>query len=149
MLNNKGFSIMLVLLLLGIISILGSAFMMMSRLDLNFTGAMKNYDKLFNLADGACGMGYNKISRKNPVDPGNWVGTNKASEGPFYNQLPEQNIGTYTVTLWFQGMTPSDRKLSGEQIGEKHGEYWTGEGRANKFTGSIMVEAAVFLKRAN
>ncbi|MGO9116399.1 MAG: hypothetical protein ACLQPD_02185 [Desulfomonilaceae bacterium] len=51
--HDKGFSIVLVLLLLGIISILGSALMMMSRQDLNFTGAIKNYDKLFNLADGA------------------------------------------------------------------------------------------------
>ena len=39
--NNKGYSILLVMMILGIMSLVGSALILMSRLDLNFTGALK------------------------------------------------------------------------------------------------------------
>ena len=54
--NNRGYAIIVVLLILGLISILGASFLTMTRVDINFTGAAKNYDVLSNLADGACSI---------------------------------------------------------------------------------------------
>jgi len=148
--NDKGFSIMLVLLLLGIISILGSALIMMSRFDLNFTGAIKNYDKLFNLADGACGIAYNHITLTGgPSDPGNFRGTGPARMGPLYNSLPEQSIGSYSVFVVIQAYEHSARSSPGWEAGTGSGgdgyylEDWTGEGNATRSMGFLMVESAV------
>jgi hypothetical protein len=154
--NDKGYSIVLVLLILGVISLMGSALMMMSRLDLNFTGAVKNYDKLFNLADGACGIAYNDLKLADR-DPDDYRGTAPARIGPLYNTLPEQPIGNYTVYQVLQGFDDSARHQSGWEAGSGSGSEgyhmldWTGEGRAVRFLGlgSLMVEAALLKHKRN
>ena len=59
--NDRGYAIIVVLLILGLTSILGVGLLTMTRLDTNFTGSSKNYDMLSNLADGACSIAYNDI----------------------------------------------------------------------------------------
>jgi hypothetical protein len=147
--NNKGYSIVLVLLILGVLSLLGSALMIMTRTDLNFTGAVKNYDKLFNLADGACGIAYNDI-RLSDREPRNYRGTGSIRIGPFY-QLSEQPIGNYSVYEVFQGFDDSARRQSGFEAGSGSGSegyhmlFWTGEGQAARYLGlgTLMVESAL------
>ncbi len=150
--NDKGFSIVLVLLLLGLISILGSALMMMSRSDLNFTGAIKNYDKLFNLADGACGIAFNDISLADR-DPDGYTGTAPAKINLSQYNSSEQSIGSYNVVVVLQGFDDSARSQPGWEAGTGSGgdgyqiQDWTGEGHATRFLGSLMVEAAVLKHR--
>ncbi|MGB6065138.1 MAG: hypothetical protein WBG50_10030 [Desulfomonilaceae bacterium] len=79
--NDKGYAVVIVLLFLGVISLLGVGLMEMSRLDLQFTGAIKNYNKLFNLADGACGMAFNDMKTGTIADPG-YTGAAGLSSGP-------------------------------------------------------------------
>jgi len=148
--NNKGYSIVLVLLILGVISLLGSALMVMTRTDMNFTGAVKNYDKLFNLADGACGIAYNDI-RLSDREPANYRGTGPSRLGPLYNALPEQPIGNYSVYEVLQGFDDSARHQSGFEAGSGSGSegyhmlFWTGEGQATRYLGlgTLMVESAL------
>ncbi len=148
--NDKGYSIVLVLLILAVISLMGSALMMMSRLDINFTGAVKNYDKLFNLADGACGIAYNDLQAADR-DPGDYTGTGPARVGPLYNNLPENPIGNYSVFEVLQGFDDSSRHQAGFGIGQGSGgegyhlQFWSGEGHAGRYLGSLMVEVT-FLK---
>jgi len=147
--NDKGFSIVVVLLLLGVISILGSALMMMSRLDLNFTGAIKNYDKLFNLADGACGMAFNDlISQERNTGYLGIPGSPSNSIGPFFNTLSEQPSGTYWVMEVLQGQnttTPPGYELGEAGGGGYYTENWTGEGHAQRLAGSIVGGAGTSL----
>ncbi len=154
--NDKGFSIVLVLLLLGIISILESALIMMSRVDLNFTGALKNYDKLFNLADGACGIAYSDL-RMNDRDPDDYTGQGPARIGPaiLKYDLPEQPIGTYNVFVVLQTFDDSGRSQPGFELGTGSGgdgyhiQDWTGEGHAVRNVGTLMVESAILKHRRN
>ena len=158
--NDKGYSIVLVLLILGVISLLGSALMMMSQLDLNFTGAVKNYDKLFNLADGACGISYNDLKLSDRIDsytgqiawdPVAQKNTKASRIGPLYDKLPEEHIGNYKVYEVLQGYDDSARHQAGWEAGSGSGSEgyhmldWSGEGRAFRFRslGSLMVEVAL------
>ncbi len=154
--NNKGYSIVLVLLILGVISLAGSALMLMTQMDTNFTGAVKNYDKLFNLADGACGIAYNDI-RLSDRDPGNYRGTGAARLGPLYNKLSEQPIGNFSVYEVLQGFDDSARRQAGFEAGSGSGSegyhmlFWTGEGHAARYLGlgTLMVESAVLKHKRN
>ncbi len=156
--NDKGYSIVIVLLILGVIGLVGSGLMMMSRLDLNFTGAIKNYDKLFNLADGACGIAYNDLKLADRLDsytgrlvwdPVAQKNTKASRLGPLYDKLPEQPIGNYQVYVVLQGFDDSARHQAGWEAGSGSGSEgyhmldWTGEGRASRRLGSLMVESAV------
>ena len=134
--NNRGYAIILVLLILAVISIMGAFLMTMSRLDMNLTAAVKNYDVLFNLADGACGIAFNDLRINERIPP---VPT-------LFNQLPEQNIGNYSVseTLQAINVNPAGWELGqAGQGGGYHQEYWTGQGIANRVMGSLVVEVAV------
>jgi hypothetical protein len=144
--NNKGYSVLLVMMLLGIMSLVGSGLILMSRLDLNFTGALRNYDKMFNLADGACGMGYNDLCLVE--HPTNFTRRGPAPYGPICNNLPEQGIGNYNVMLWEQDYDDDPSHLPGLPP-NYHIEMWTGEGRAVKQTGTLMVESSMYRVRPN
>ena len=143
--NDRGYAVILVLLILAVISILGSALLTMSRLDMNFTGALKNYDMLFNLADGACGMAYNDlITQERTSGFTGQSGTGRI--GPLFNQLAEQPVGTYSVYEVLQGYNtnaPPGFEIGAGGQGGYYTENWTGEGHATRQLGSLMVEVAV------
>ena len=134
--NNRGYAIITVLLILGLISILGAGLLTMSRLDINFTGAAKNYDVLFNLADGACSIAYNDIVF-------NGVSTNKnyqSSEG----YIGSSNVlASYNVLETVQVNTTAPPGYELGQGGGYYTEQWTGQGIASKGVGSLMVEVAI------
>jgi hypothetical protein len=143
--NDRGYAVVLVLLILAVISILGSGLMTMSRLDMNFSGAVKNYDMLFNLADGACGMSFNDLLNQERTT--GFTGASGSGRiGPLFNQLPEQFAGSYSVYEVLQGYNtnaPPGYELGSAGQGGYYTEDWTGEGHANRQMGSLMVEVAV------
>jgi len=164
--NNKGYSVVLVLLILGVISIMGSALMTMSQLDINFSSAIKNYDTLFNLADGACSMAFNDLKIADREEQASFTGrtaydpltqkeTTAARLGPFYNTLSEGSYGNYAVYELLQGYDDSAKDQAGWEAGPGsggqgyHEEFWTGEGRATRNMGSLMVEAATTKRKRN
>jgi Tfp pilus assembly protein PilX len=64
--SEKGSAVALVLLVLGVISLIGVAALLQSRLDLRFATALQSYDKMFNLADGASKLSLEYLRDKNP-----------------------------------------------------------------------------------
>ncbi|MGO9566850.1 MAG: PilX N-terminal domain-containing pilus assembly protein [Desulfomonilaceae bacterium] len=174
--NDRGYAVVIVLLFLAVISFLGVGLMQMSRLDLQFTGAVKNYNKLFNLADGACGIAFNDLKIADheeqvyytgpaplgsgpaavTVPPSNTTDADSASPVPNPNSYPfpgkQQNIGKYYVNEVIQGYNDSAKAQPGWEAGQGSGgsgyhmENWTGEGHASRNQGNLIVEAAT-LKR--
>ncbi len=66
--SQKGSAVALVLLVLGVISLIGVAALLQSRLDLRFATALQSYDKMFNLADGASKLSFEYINAQ-PAEP--------------------------------------------------------------------------------
>jgi hypothetical protein len=66
--SQKGSAVALVLLILGVISLIGVAALLQSRLDLRFATALQSYDKMFNLADGAAKLSLAYITIQ-PAEP--------------------------------------------------------------------------------
>jgi len=145
--NNRGYSVVLVLLILAVISLLGSASLIMSRLDTNFTGAAKNYDVLFNLADGACSIAFNDIMSRERSIAGPKGASGSIRIGPLFNQLAEKSIGNYYVYEVWHPSPPqgTSSAVPGWEIGAEgfSPEFWTGEGHASRLLGSLMVEVAI------
>ncbi len=161
--NERGYAVLLVMLLLGMVTLIGVTLMTMSRLDLKLTGAMKNYDKMFNLADGACGMSFNDLkvndresqtSYIGPLDP-NIAGSGPQQIGPLNTspaQSSEQNVGTYKVYETLQTFDDSSKHQPGWEAGPVSGggyymEDWTGQGNAYRQTGMLMVEQATVKRK--
>jgi len=59
--NNKGSIIVIVLMVLGIVSLLGVTLISQSKLDLQFSSSVGNYDRMFGLADGAAAYALRSI----------------------------------------------------------------------------------------
>jgi len=55
--SQKGSAILIVLMVLGVIGMMGVALMIQSRLDLQFSSSVRNYDRMFSAADGAAALG--------------------------------------------------------------------------------------------
>jgi hypothetical protein len=60
--NNRGSAVAIVLMVLAVISLLGVGLLTQSRLDVRLTSAIKSYDKMFSLADGASAIAFNDIT---------------------------------------------------------------------------------------
>ncbi len=133
--NNQGYAVVIVLLFLGVISLLGVGLMQMSRLDLQFTGAIKNYNKLFNLADGACGIAFNDLKNSNVPDPPSYTGAGPLNSGPQVRSIPTTNTSDADSTSpvpnpsqypfpgkeGVNGLTPSS---TGPSIGKYYVNEW-------------------------
>jgi Tfp pilus assembly protein PilX len=151
--NEKGNVIALVLLILAVVSLVGAGALMMSRYDLRFTGALKSYDKGFNLADGGATVGYRDLAKRdreqaqsmtadyttNPptpfiiychcVDPGNCASeTAKATCA----RCIDRAAGNYDVTLQIVDYRTSSTLQPGWEAGSFYNEYWNGSGVASR-----------------
>ena len=71
--SEKGSAVALVLLVLGVISLIGVAALLQSRLDLRFATALQSYDKMFNLADGSAKLSLAYIRIQNPEAKGDFI----------------------------------------------------------------------------
>jgi hypothetical protein len=144
--NDRGYAVVLVLLFLGVISLLGVGLLQMSRLDFKFTGAVKNYNKLFNLADGSCGMAFNDLKIADREQQVYYTGPAPLGSGPATVQFDptkyttdadstiptpnpnaypypgkQQNIGKYYVNEVFQGFDDSAKNQPGWEAGPGSG----------------------------
>ena len=61
-------------MILGVVSLIGVGLMSMSRLDIKFSAAIRNYDKMFNLADGANALAVKDLKTKDREDQTSFVG---------------------------------------------------------------------------
>ncbi|MGO9116398.1 MAG: hypothetical protein ACLQPD_02180 [Desulfomonilaceae bacterium] len=97
-------------------------------------------------------MAFNDLSFADR-DPRDYTGNAPSRMGPYYNSLPEQSIGSYSVFEVLQGYNDSAKSQPGWEAGTGSGgdgyymQYWTGEGHATRYLGFLMVEVAVLKYR--
>lgn len=151
--NERGNVIALVLLILAVVSLVGAGALMMSRYDLKFTGALKSYDKGFNLADGGATVSYRDLAKRdreqglalksdyrtNPpaaltiychcVNPANCATeTAKATCA----RCIDRAAGNYDVTLQIIDYRTASTLQPGWEAGSYYNEFWNGNGVATR-----------------
>ena len=143
MVNNRGSAVALVLMILAVVSLIGVGLISLSRVDVKLTAALKGYDKVFGLADGACTRAfYYMSSMGNQEEKLTFLGTGVAGT---QNRLPdiytgtEPQAGTYSASLVLEGYTT---KPQPGWSTEYYPEYWIGEGTATRLTGALTIEAS-------
>jgi hypothetical protein len=137
--NSNGSAMTLVLLILGAVSLIGVGMMTLSRVNTQFTGAIINYDKMFNLADGASVMAFSDLKIRRRED--SFLGTTAAGmriDNIFQESV--QRVGDYSASLILWGY--SSKYVPGNAAGEYYPEYWTGEGRGQRVRSQLFVESA-------
>ena len=85
--NNNGSAMFLVVMILGVVSLIGVGLMSMSRLDIKFSAAIRNYDKMFNLADGANALAVKDLKTKDREDQTSFVGASTRKDSLYSPSL--------------------------------------------------------------
>jgi hypothetical protein len=146
--NNRGSAIALVLMILAVVSLIGVGLISLSRMDVKFTAALKSYDKMFNLADGASTRAFYDLKSRDREQDTNFVGKSVRLDNIYPNPLDstkpptEPLVGDYSVNLILDGY--STEPSSGWELGTRgyYQEYWIGEGQGIRTSGQLVIEAA-------
>jgi hypothetical protein len=156
--NNNGSAMVLVVMILGVVSLIGVGLMSMSRLDIKFSAAIRNYDKMFNLADGANALAVKDLKTMNRQEQANFVGASTRKQTPWASVetsppntpvAPTDNIysanltgyGGYYTSLILEGY--STEALPGWEAGTRGYQhvFWIGEGRGIVSKNQSIIEA--------
>ena len=136
MIDNRGSAVAIVLMILAVVSLAGVALLTQSRLDIRLTSSIKNYDKLFSLADGGSTISFQDLRTQNRelqypnnnqvalytnqrvwLDPGN----TKYSE-----------VGTYSADGILHGYSTDPRDSQGWDVSQYYPEFWIGRGSGQR-----------------
>jgi hypothetical protein len=123
--NDTGYAVVIILLFLAVTSLLGVGLLQMSRLDLQFTGAVKNYNKLFNLADGACSMAFNDLKIADHEEQVYYTGPAPLGSGPAAVTVPTTNTTDADSPLYNPNTSPYSYPFPGKQ--QNIGKYYINE----------------------
>jgi hypothetical protein len=137
--NSKGTAITLVLLILAAVSLIGVGLMTLSRVNTQFTGAIINYDKMFNLADGAGAMAFRDLTIRRRDDQFLGVVPGGMRIDNIF-QGTEQSVGDYRASLIMWGYTT--QAPPGYEQGAYYPEYWSGEGRGQRVRSQLLVDVS-------
>lgn len=138
--KERGMAVALVLLILAVVSLLGAGLMVQSIMNTRFSSAQKNYDKMFNLADGGATYGYNKIQLMTV-----------ASYDTEVIQYPVGNNTLVTVGQWsssvtIRGYSVNAQDFPGWELGPESGfhvEFWTVEGLGARSAAGAVAQSVV------
>jgi hypothetical protein len=135
--NETGSAVVIVLLFLGIVSVVGAGLMLQTKLDNQFTVAVKSVDSLRDVASTAAGVAFRNIPEFVPDPP---EGTTDLTD-PIVAASGEDTVerNKYKWRVVFMGIGPSTSKaMAGEEIGAgSYGTYgtsgylafWSADGR--------------------
>jgi hypothetical protein len=152
--NNRGSAIALVLMILAVVSLIGVGLIALSRVDVKFSAALKSYDKMFNLADGATTRAFydlRKVDREGTPDMnylGSGVTGNVDSMQVYWGS--EVGVGDYYSTVLLDGY--SSEPSAGWELGKGtgyHQQFWVGQGTGKRTSGQLLIEAAVTKTKQN
>lgn len=144
--NEKGSAVVVVLLFLGIVSMIGAGLMLQSRLDVQFTSAVKGVDTQGSIADNAASIAFKKIPFSVPSSGASVVATDS---GVSRQQI--QKVGSYSWRVIYVDRAPSTPYTAGFEMaaggggsygGNYYAAYWVAEG-TGRTAGSGDAEARV------
>jgi Tfp pilus assembly protein PilX len=157
----QGNVIAIVLLILAVVSIAGVGSLTISRYDIKFTSASKNYDRGFSLADGAAVMAYQDLkthdreqssSFTDPANPAppfiigcpctDWSQCKDATSRKTCTKCMPTTSGDYLVQLQLMGYSTAPQLSVGWESSGYYAEYWSGYG-ASTPTNTTLYSAGV------
>jgi hypothetical protein len=112
--NEQGNVIAIVLLFLAVVSIAGIGSLMLTRYDMKFSSAYKNYDKSFSLSDGAAVTAYQDL-RTHDREQSAVLTDPKHPPAPFIVGCP--------CVDWTQCKNASTRKTCARCVPVSSGDY--------------------------
>ena len=149
--NNRGSAIAIVLLVLGLVSLLGVALIMQSRMDLQLTASLRSFDMMFGLADGGSSVCFNDLYTRNreavigsttatwtyDVVPTQTVEVSRTST--YDSQTHKTVLGQYKAQVMFTGYSTNPADAAGWDVNSYFPEYWLGRGEGSRavFAGSL------------
>ncbi|MFC1833153.1 hypothetical protein ACFL2Q_00280 [Thermodesulfobacteriota bacterium] len=141
--NQKGAAIAMVLLLLGVISVVGAALILQNKLDIRFSSALKNVDRMLGMADGAASKSFYRLPDMENKSIGS--GRDPIEIADSNVKTPVTNVkvagrGTYSYRAIYMGqaegsqcpgdeVSAGDGGYSGGSIANPNArQYWLAEG---------------------
>ncbi|MBM3298980.1 MAG: hypothetical protein FJY85_03400 [Deltaproteobacteria bacterium] len=144
--NERGAAIAIVLLILGMVSLIAAGLMVQRQFDSYFTMAQTNYEKMFNMADGAALVAYTKVGIKESVgyQGGQTSETVYTSTGQ-----GQDRVGSWTSRTILKGYDTDPSLLSGWELGTAEGyhvQFWVAEGTAARANAAgPAADSAVYI----
>jgi hypothetical protein len=133
--NERGAAIAIVLLILGVVSLIAAGLMVQRQFDSYFTMAQTNFDKMFNLADGAALVAFTKVGLKESVE---YSGGQSAETVYTSTGQGQDQVGEWTSRTIMKGYDTDPTLLSGWELGTAEGyhvQFWVAEGTASRVAG--------------
>ncbi|MEJ2718368.1 MAG: pilus assembly PilX N-terminal domain-containing protein [Deltaproteobacteria bacterium] len=130
MIDNRGSAVALVLLILAVVSLAGVALMTQSRLDIRLTSSIKNYDKMFSLADGGSTISFQDLLSHNRELQ--YPNNNTLA---LYTSQPVTGVpeaGKYSSKLILNGYSTSPQDSAGWDVSQYYPEFWIGRGKGKR-----------------
>jgi hypothetical protein len=140
--NERGVALALVVLILGIVSLIVAGVVVQRQFDARFGAAQTNYNRMFNLADGAAALAFSYVGLKESVE---------YTEGQTITETVQQGttsqVGGWSAQTMFKGYE-TDYQDCGEgyEIGSGgegfYRQFWIAQGTSNR-TGSWVAAGDV------
>jgi hypothetical protein len=173
--DESGNIIALVMLILAVISLVGAGALLMSRYDVRYTGALRSYDTVFNLADGATTLSYKYLGRhkSDQALTGESAVTSKSNIKPPTPQTIfcqcknssecsstppvtcpsgrciDKSAGDFQSQIQFvPPINDNVKYMQGYEPNSVYIQYWNGVGAANRGHGQLVTTTDVNLSNA-
>ncbi|MEW6141120.1 MAG: hypothetical protein AB1733_23090 [Thermodesulfobacteriota bacterium] len=127
--NERGAAIAIVLLILGLVSLIAAGLLVQRKFDNYFNLAQLNYERLFNLADGAASLAFTQIGLKESVAYGGGTSRWRVYDGE------QKNIGDWDSWMTLKGYETDPQMLKGWELGTAEGyhvQFWVAEGTGKR-----------------
>lgn len=141
--NEKGIGIVIVLMVLTVVSLAGAGLLIQSRLDTVLTGAQRNHNRLFNVADGAASLGYTKVGVSESPDF-----LAESSLKSIWSAQDAGAFGTWGASVGVRGYDTHPELLAGWELGSDSGyhvEFWVAEGTCTRVSAGTGALSAVYM----
>ena len=132
--NERGAAIAIVLLILGVVSLVAAGLLVQRRFDNYFNVAQANYERMFNLADGAASLAFTQVGVKESVQFSGGQGTELVFSSKKETGFDETHAGTWESRVTLKGYETDPRLLSGWELGTAEGyhvQFWMAQGTGN------------------
>lgn len=150
--NERGAALALVVLILGIVSLIVAGIVVQRQFDARFGAAQTNYNRMFNLADGAAAIAFTHVGLKESVEyTEGQIVSEKVQEGT------TSQVGGWSARTMFKGYE-TDYLDCGEgyEIGTGgegfYRQFWIAEGTSTRTGGwraagdvDPMADSVVFI----
>ena len=138
--NERGMAVAMVLLVLAVVSLVGAGLMVQSIMNTRFSSAQKNYDKMFNLAEGGAMYAFNKIQILEVAS--------YDTEAIVYavGNNSQITVGQWNASVIMRGYSINPQDSPGWELGAESGyhlEFWNAEGLGSRSAAGALAQSAV------